>query len=345
MADMATGGLIARAVDGDQGGPSGHDGVCANCGTKLTGPYCHACGQAGHVHRTLHGFVHDILHGVFHFEGRVWHTLPMLLFRPGQLTRRYIDGERVKFISPMAIFLFLVFTMFAVFSWVDSDATKVNYNVNSRQVSEGITAREQAITALEAQRADIAATGASTAAIEAEIREEQEAVKYMRSGLVLAQGGNQGGKVPEVKTGIGFIDKLIYKIAKNPSLFFYKLQSSAYKFLWLLIPISLPFIWLMFAGHKGVALYDHAVFATYSLSAMMVLLIVTHLLGAIRVHDLVLAPLVMLFPPIHMYKHIRGAYGVGRFGAAWRVVFLLVAAGISTLLFLAVLIEMMMGHA
>src|SRR5690606_37364111 len=59
--------------------------------------------------------MHDLLHGAFHFEGKIWHTLPALAWKPGELTRRYIDGQRAHFVSPMALFLFSVFLMFAVF--------------------------------------------------------------------------------------------------------------------------------------------------------------------------------------------------------------------------------------
>ena len=62
----------------------------------------------------LRAFFHDLLHGVLHFEGKIWRTLPMLAWRPGELTRRYIDGERASFVSPIALFLFSVFLMFAV---------------------------------------------------------------------------------------------------------------------------------------------------------------------------------------------------------------------------------------
>ena len=64
----------------------------------------------------LTGFFHDLLHGVFHFEGKIWRTLPLLAWRPGELTRRYIDGQRARFVSPIALFLFSVFLMFAVLS-------------------------------------------------------------------------------------------------------------------------------------------------------------------------------------------------------------------------------------
>ena len=57
------------------------------------------------------------MHGVFHFDTKLWRTLPELVFRPGRLTRRYIDGERAKFISPMALYLLSVFLMYAVFSF------------------------------------------------------------------------------------------------------------------------------------------------------------------------------------------------------------------------------------
>ena len=121
------GGLFAKAVGrGSKALPDtaqleqGHfaEGTCLNCGTQLMGAHCHACGQKAHLHRTLGAFMHDLLHGALHFEGKTWKTLPMLAFRPGQLTRRYIEGERARFVSPMALFLFSIFLMFAVFQAV-----------------------------------------------------------------------------------------------------------------------------------------------------------------------------------------------------------------------------------
>ncbi len=96
-------------------------GMCLNCGTALIGDYCHACGQAEHVHRSLASIGHDLLHGVFHFEGKIWRTLPMLATHPGALTRRYIAGERARFVSPLALFLFSVFLMFATIHTFDGE--------------------------------------------------------------------------------------------------------------------------------------------------------------------------------------------------------------------------------
>jgi hypothetical protein len=115
--DLESGALTARAVEGSAGeGRSGgdHPAICLNCGTGLIGSHCHRCGQSGHVHRSVGAIGHELAHGVFHFEGKIFRTLPMLVFRPGALTRRYIAGERARFVSPLALFLFTVFAMFAV---------------------------------------------------------------------------------------------------------------------------------------------------------------------------------------------------------------------------------------
>src|SRR4051794_7125791 len=119
IGDALTGGVVGRAVEPGAGeAADGHtdERVCLNCGSLLTGPFCSECGQHAHVHRTLSAFFHDFLHGVLHFEGKIWRTLPLLAWKPGELTRRYIDGQRATFVSPIALFLFCVFLMFAFVS-------------------------------------------------------------------------------------------------------------------------------------------------------------------------------------------------------------------------------------
>ena len=125
-ADIITGAAIARAVEPEAGEGQAAPGNCQNCGANLIGAHCHACGQKAKVHRTLRAFGHDILHSVLHFDGKIWRTLPMLFWNPGALTRRYVHGERAKFVSPLALFLFTVFLTFAVFNWLVPGAGQVD---------------------------------------------------------------------------------------------------------------------------------------------------------------------------------------------------------------------------
>ena len=117
IGDVVTGAALARAAEASAGeGVAERDTrACLNCGAPLAAAFCGACGQKARVHRTLTEFAHDALHSVLHFDGKIWRTLPLLAWKPGDLTRRYVHGERAKFVSPLALFLFCVFLAYAVF--------------------------------------------------------------------------------------------------------------------------------------------------------------------------------------------------------------------------------------
>lgn len=138
--DIVTGGLLAGAVEPGHGrqhaGP--HPSECLNCGAKLTGPYCAACGQNGHVHRTIGAIWHELMHGVLHFDGKIWRTLPELAFRPGALTRRYVRGERAKFVSPLALFLFSALLMYATYSLLGHHGSP---HANAQESARALTAQ------------------------------------------------------------------------------------------------------------------------------------------------------------------------------------------------------------
>ena len=193
IGDLAQSALAARAVEPGHGeGQDGHshEAACLNCGTALLGSHCHNCGQAAHVHRTLGAFFHDLLHGVFHFEGKIWRTLPKLAFKPGVLTREYIDGRRASYVSPIALFLFSVFLMFAVVKQVAGhfgDLSSVD--VNGVTVT-GLAENEKVIARLKARRAELVKAGQPTDAVDGEIAGREQAVaaiKQMRGEFSVDQ--------------------------------------------------------------------------------------------------------------------------------------------------------------
>jgi hypothetical protein len=89
---------------------------CANCGTRLQGPYCHQCGQhAKSVLRHLPGLIADGMDIVFNLDGRIVHTLPALYLHPGRLTLEYFAGRRMRYISPFRLlFVFTIIAFFAI---------------------------------------------------------------------------------------------------------------------------------------------------------------------------------------------------------------------------------------
>lgn len=357
-ATAVTGALVARAIEphaggGGTGGDQAHDGLCRNCGTTLVGPHCHHCGQARHVHRTMSAIGHDIAHGVFHFEGKIWRTLPMLALKPGELTRRYIDGERARFVSPMALFLFSVFLMFAIV------ANLPGWHFGGDEwlkpgLSGGV---QQARAKLAEERAHAEAQIAEYQASlkEERARREPRAGRIDRLNRRIADAQKLRGNLDQAErvlpkattldvagapepTADNWLDQKMRQARENPKLLLYKLKTSAYKFSWALIPISLPFLWLLFPLRRDVGMYDHAVFATYSLTFMSLLVIVLAVLGAIGVPTWLLAVAAFGIPPFHIYRQLKGAYRLGRGGALWRLFWLLNFIWIALTLFLVLLL-------
>ena len=411
--------------------------ACKNCGTILAGDYCHACGQTAHVHRSFLHVLEEVVHGITHFDSKTWRSLPMLIFRPGTMTRNYVMGHRSRYVPPFSMFLASVFAMFLVFAFVggpgfvkqntETTADRLSasrdrmrsafedlrearaelklareqlmvemakplaeqdpYELKSskQEVTAAATALEEVIVRYRNAERDLALASAepkpaTTAAmvvpdndsvqtkekqlsdLQAERKAavasgDQVAVGAVDAAIALVKAAPQEatkGEAKEVNVeGEGFqasfakflkeevnVDtpwptfnkKLKHKL-ENPELFLYKLQNTAYKFSFLLIPISLPFVWLLLFWKRGVTLYDHAVFSLYSLSFMSFLFLAL----ALSSHWITWSDLfgwIFLSVLVHLFFQFKGAYALKWFSALWRTtIFVFVFAPIALGLF------------
>jgi hypothetical protein len=79
---------------------------CLNCGEELAGQFCYGCGQDSRpLPRTWYRFLADQAASLVGWDSRLARTLASLLFRPGQLTREFLDGRRSRYMQPLAIYL------------------------------------------------------------------------------------------------------------------------------------------------------------------------------------------------------------------------------------------------
>lgn len=442
-----TAGLAAGTLEGQEAKRAAH-GSCPNCAAQTMGAYCHVCGQPAHVHRTLGHMVEEFLHGIVHFDTKAWRTLPYVVFRPGTLTRNYVHGKRARYISPLALFLFMIFAMFFAFSLIEargvglpvgktiaqariekaaikaqevaargaleaaqirvdeadamaaearlaSDGAKLEAaqreveaariafaqaqkNLTDAQsqaaaLDEDLAKSERDLAALTSSRdglakriaaAEAAGEGGRAAGLRAGLARVQDAIEAQQSGEAALVGesgleingddisinfgqdqdarpyfieeikkAEAAGKI-KVNTGNKNWDKKIHEKLANPELGLYKIQNTAYKLSFMLVPISLPFLWLIFVWKRGVTLFDHTVFILYSLSAASLMTIFLLALGAMPWNSEVLtAGLIFIGAPLHMYFHLKGAYALGWLGAGLRTVYLLIASWFCLVIF------------
>lgn len=426
---IADAGLIAGAIEGRQPLQAG-DGACLNCGAQLTGRFCANCGQSAHPHRSLLHMVEELLHGVFHFDTKVWRTLPMLLFRPGTLTRNYVYGKRARYISPLALFLLCIFLMFFVMSLVPApENTRNAAQVDSArehlsQAREKLQDMRERLSDLRETHEGSAPTGAEQA-VEAEVSRAitlaQAEVDRRQTALTRAQAQSradaaaaQANSPVQVHTGpaqptaphvtvspglgqlapatvatttttattpqattaapattdaaasadedtdndINSLDDILRKVARdnitingrdllsdrtrhklaNPELFYYELKSAASKFSFLLAPISLPFIAFLFLFKRNITLYDHTVFALYSLSFVSLLFVLVFATAPAPYLRQIPGAVLAIGLPVHMFFQIGGAYQLGWWSALWRTFFMLIFALIALVLFFALIL-------
>lgn len=361
-----TAGLAGSAVEPKHGGGHRHGGTrCLNCGTSLVGSHCHRCGQKVDIHRSFGAIGHDLVHAIFHFEGKLWNTLPMLAWRPGDLTRRYIHGERASFISPLALFLFAVFLTYAVLAMVGAGGG-VGEQLSKAAAEQTRTAAikdsmQDEVDRIDAELAKKDLPAAKRKELASERDTLQKSADYLgvsrsRSKSERASDRAAGPPVLEnpkdqvvtsanfisqnkFNTGVEFIDHGLAKAFANPALILYKLQANAYKFAWALIPLSLPFMWLLYPFSRRFHTYDHFVFVTYSISFMLLLFVVVRLLN-LTIFGEVATFFAMLYVPFHMYRQLRGAYRSSRFGSLVRASMLLFFSLFSVIMFMLLLLAL-----
>jgi hypothetical protein len=177
-----------------------------------------------------------------------------------------------------------------------------------------------------------------------DLETNEQAKQAIEEAKSKASADLKSGTSSSVHSDIGWpalqerVERGAREIKDNPSLAFYKLKIASYKYSWALIPLSVPFMWLLFFWRRDIHLYDHAIFITYSISFMMAFLILLTLAAAFGVSGAIWGTALGIVPPLHLYKQLRYAYGLSRFGAMLRLFLLSIAVSIVLMIFFALLL-------
>lgn len=152
---------------------------CENCGTPLLGEHCYACGQPTKgLIRQFGSILGDFADSVFQIDSRVFRTLAPLLMRPGRLTLEYFEGHRIRYVSPVRLFVFLSILAFLAAQWSVNISSAGGPGLEIDGGGDGVDA------------IDDAATPAEVIAIRD------------RTLADLAQARREGGKVPGLALGL-----------------------------------------------------------------------------------------------------------------------------------------------
>ena len=267
---------------------------CANCGTVLTGPWCHACGQSSaDFHRSAWHMVTEFFEGLFHFDGRLWRTLPDLALRPARLSRHYVEGHRVPQVPPLRLFLVTLLVLFVV-------GAICVHPVHADKLDAATTAELAKDPEARAALAQARERGLSPGALD-----------HLQVEIA-------GHHITTLET---WLRTRIQRAMDEPKEYVHILEGWGERFAFLMLPLTAFLLSLIFAFQRRFWLYDHLVFAMHSLS-FQGLLLSALLLWSTFMPDAMgdyggLAFIVAA--PWHLFAHLRGFYGGGRLLTLWRM--------------------------
>jgi len=90
---------------------------CANCGSERVGRFCPRCGQNDRDYqRSLPPLLGELLKETFEVDSRLWTTLKLLVFKPGELALEFSRNRRASYVSPIRLYLFVSIVFFFLLS-------------------------------------------------------------------------------------------------------------------------------------------------------------------------------------------------------------------------------------
>lgn len=290
---------------------------CANCETPLQGPYCYNCGQlAEGFERSIWHLGVELFESFFHFDGRLFQTVPRLAFRPGKLTRDYLDGKRAYQIPPLRMFLIVVLVLFFAAGLVTGGKGDQPVNINTTaapaQQKTADAARAKANQAVKTALAQVKTTTT-----------DAKADGDSDDNLNIYVGNEKVGK-SEAPGAFGkWMEDHGKLVMQNRREFTMLLEERAHWVAIGMLPIAALILGLLFVFQRRFYLFDHLIFTMHSLSFQGLLMSTVFVVDAINFTPVTeFGSLLLLASPVHLFVHMRGTYKSSIFGTLFRMALL-----------------------
>ena len=250
---------------------------CLNCGEVLTKDYCGNCGQKRtHLNVPFKHLLSDFLGNVFTFDAKFFRTFVPLLTKPGLLTVRFNAGQRVRYVSPFRLYLFISVIFFFTLALSDVKLFKVTKMPKAQDTDAKVQPNTET-------RTDPVAPDTS----EVQLREDSERDRSASKALK---------------------DKFftnLKKASENPELVNAILVRRLPQLMFLMVPVFALFVKLMY-WRSDPFYVNHLVFGLYFHSFAFLILFVMKLFFMIS-HK----PIVMLLAfaiPVYLFLSLKRVY-------------------------------------
>lgn len=289
---------------------------CLDCGESSEGKFCSHCGLKIHLSNSIAGYILEALPGIFGADKRFLQTIKLLAVNPGKLTRRFHEGKRKRYLSPMAMLVSSIFLLFTLplltqLVPVDEDIQLQEKLIDLDNIRELDQLIEEEVDAIhkstgeerESHIEDLA-VNISSRNLLAKLNDVPEIPRSRHAKILMEVEEEDETWIDRRLT------EMVEKFDQNPELMASTVRSNLIKYSWALIPLTLPI--LMFVMPGGVRdRFKHALFAGYSLSFMLFLIALFQTFLAFRIEAIYLAVPALLFGLLHLFIQTKNSYRLG----------------------------------
>ena len=276
---------------------------CLNCGIEVAGRFCQQCGQENvEVKESFFQLLRHFVEDLTHFDGKLWKTVKLLLFKPGSLTKLYIEGKRASYIHPIRMYIF-VSAVFFLFMFTGEAPVKPEGAGSKANTSKDFASGLQEGLELELDNdtvnyKTIAAYNAAQQKLPSSKKDNWLDAELKKKGIELNE--KYGGD--NLKIGKALIEKF---------------ENYFSRMLYISLPIFAFFIWVLYRRNKNHFFVDHIIFSIHIYCAFYIILFITQIVSI--VNDFfsdqlsgIIAFIVPLSLVFYLYKSLKNHFNQSR---------------------------------
>ncbi len=350
--------------------------TCLNCEHPLdiSEKFCPNCGQQNSTKKlSFNDFFLEFLGGIFSYDSRMRRTLSTLIFRPGKISRDYINGMRTRYANPFRFFLSISIIFFIIWSFTFQSTNFNAFSDNEAVVSldqlpekDREEIKEELKNAPFGYEIEIDSLLANKPAKKTKnykdnfvSQQQLDTLNFMNSSIKQLSLYSDFYEQTSILDPVAAIDSLnhtnkfwnryLYRkavdtkiIMENPKVFLDYLISKSPFIVFFYLPVFALIIWL-FYYYKPINYMEHLVFTFHVQSTFFVFVLIGLIIDLIFKTDAFTAVALLVFL-FYLYKALRNFYKEGRFATIVKFLTLnfifltlaILAAFISVLTFFAI---------
>ena len=343
---------------------------CLNCGhpLDLSDVYCSYCSQLNSIKQlSLKDFIREFASSVISYDSRLRYTVYDLLFRPGRITKNYVEGQRLKYANPFRFFLsvsiiyFLLQSIVTSFSSASDTFLNLNNSSNNDTAIKNSDRKNDIVYFSEENEKDSVYLTEENFIINKDTvykkeKEEKELIYYTEAELDKMTWSNRIGerfslyynfydkhKINDARVALDSLkhnntayNRWVYnknssfeRIKNNPFQFMSFMMGKIPFFLFFFAPFFALFFWLIYSK-KEYNYIEHMVFIFHIFSFLFLAMLICFIPDTI-LNDSIFAGIVFVFNgPFYFYKALRNFYKQSRLITLIKFVFLNIVFWVSS---------------